>query len=308
MKVPFEDFDFYFNSPVWNQFAENICRRHNISFQTMRRAEKSEHIVFLIDDNLIIKIYKPLRNCFRREKTGLEFGRGKTSLPIPEILHEGELESYKYLVLTQQAGVSMNREAWLALKTGQQIRILSELAAGLRELHSHNAALIDFDWQEFISYQSAVTFERQKSSGVNGKILERLPEYLEENLKLLPTDNSTVFLHGDIHFGNLRFIETNGNWRISGLLDFADSLAGYYEFDFLAIGVLMIQGQDELQREFFRAYGYADSDINETLRRRLMLLTILYECSDLRRYALRLKPEAVDYTLDELERAIWNFV
>lgn len=39
-----------------------------------------------------------------------------------------------------------------------------------------------------------------------------------------------------------------------------------------------------------------------------MLLTILYECADLRRYALRLKPEAVDFTLDELERAIWAFV
>jgi hypothetical protein len=27
----------------------------------------------------------------------------------------------------------------------------------------------------------------------------------------------------------------------------------------------------------------------------------------LRRYALRLKPEAVDYSLEELERGIWSF-
>jgi hypothetical protein len=39
-----------------------------------------------------------------------------------------------------------------------------------------------------------------------------------------------------------------------------------------------------------------------------MLLTILYECSDLRKYALRLHPEAVELSLEELERAIWNFV
>ncbi|HEX8251485.1 MAG TPA: hypothetical protein VF599_25145, partial [Pyrinomonadaceae bacterium] len=87
----------------------------------------------------------------------------------------------------------------------------------------------------------------------------------------------------------------------------ADSLKGFHEYDFVAVGVLMIQGQGALQREFFRAYGYAENEINETLRRRLMLLTILYECSNLRKYALRLKPEAVDLTLDELERAIWNF-
>ena len=111
-----------------------------------------------------------------------------------------------------------------------------------------------------------------------------------------------------MHFGNLRLIEEKGSWRISGLFDFADSLRGFYEYDFVAVGVLMIQGQGELQREFFRAYGYRESEMDENLRRRLMLLTILYECADLRKYALRLKPEAVDFTLDELERSIWNFV
>ena len=66
----------------------------------------------------------------------------------------------------------------------------------------------------------------------------------------------------------------------------------------------MIQGQGDLQREFFRFFGYAESQIDETLRNRLMLLTCFYEWSDLRRYAIRLRPEAVDYSLEELEKAI----
>ena len=70
----------------------------------------------------------------------------------------------------------------------------------------------------------------------------------------------------------------------------------------------MIQGQGELQREFFGAYGYPDHSIDEVLRTRLMLMTILYETSGLKRYAARLRPEAADYSLDELERAIWNFI
>jgi hypothetical protein len=69
----------------------------------------------------------------------------------------------------------------------------------------------------------------------------------------------------------------------------------------------MIQGQGNLQREFFRAFGYSDSEINEEMRKRLMLLTMFYEWSDLRRYAIRLHPDAVEYSLLELERAIWNF-
>ena len=69
----------------------------------------------------------------------------------------------------------------------------------------------------------------------------------------------------------------------------------------------MIQGQGNLQREFFRLYGYPDSAIDEKLRKRLMLLTMFYEYSDLRRYAIRLRPEAIEYSLLELEQAIWNF-
>jgi hypothetical protein len=95
---------------------------------------------------------------------------------------------------------------------------------------------------------------------------------------------------------------------ISGLFDFADSLTGLHEYEFVAIGVLMIQGQGVLQREFFRAYGYLDSEINIELRRRMMLLTILYEHSSLRRYAERLGTGSEKLTLEELERAIWNFV
>jgi len=109
------------------------------------------------------------------------------------------------------------------------------------------------------------------------------------------------------HFGNLRFDRADDHSTISGILDFADSRRGFYEYDFLAVGVLMLQGERNLQREFFRAYGYADADLDAAMRRRLMMLTMLYETSDLRRYAMRLRPDAVDLSLDELERAIWSF-
>jgi len=302
------DYDRHFQSTIWLSAAEIICRRHSIFYQSLKRLQSCEHIVFLVDDRFVIKIYKPFRNGFRRERAAIEFVQGKTSLPVPEILFEGEIEGFCYLVLSQQKGVVMTREMWLGLETRKQVEVVSQLAAGLKELHQHNADAFDFDWAKFIERQTADAFERQKSSGVNDKVIERLPAYLKESLPLLPADFTSVFLHGDVHFGNLRLIETNRSWRISGLFDFADSLTGFHEYDFLAVGVLMIQGQGELQREFFRAYGYRENDIDANLRRRLMLLTILYECSDLRRYALRLKSEALDFSLDELERAIWSFI
>lgn len=308
MKIPqVKDFQLYFKDDLWREIVKTICRRHKISFQNLLRPENGEHIVFMVDERFVVKIYEPFGRGFEREKSALAFIQKKTSLPVSEILFEGKIEGFEYLVLTQHEGVLMTRDAWLELDESEQTGVLSQLAEGLRELHSHDARTINFDWQKFIERQAATTLERQKTNGVNSKILERLPSYLEENLKLLPKDFEPVFLHGDIHFGNLLLIERNGKWQISALFDFADSLRGFHEYDFLAIGVLMIQGQSEIQREFLLSYGYKAYEINEELRRRLMLLTILYEHSNLRKYALRLRPEAVDYTLDELEKAIWNF-
>ncbi|MDQ6788717.1 MAG: aminoglycoside phosphotransferase family protein [Acidobacteriota bacterium] len=303
-----QEFIFHFKDKFWLEAAALICRRHKIVFQVLRRSEHGENVVFLVDDSFVIKIFTPFRNGFERESEALALARGKTSLPVPEIFFAGEIENFKYFVTTQFSGDSITRDVWLALKKKDQTKILSQLANGLKELHSHAAPTKNFDWRKFVEYQANTTIERQKSSGANAEWLANLPEFLNTNLKLLPLDSAPSFMHGDVHFGNLRLAKKDGRLQISGLFDFADSLSGFYEYEFVAVGVLMIQGQGELQREFFRAYGYKEEELNENLRARLMLLTILYECSSLRKYALRLKPEAIDFTLAELERAIWNFV
>jgi aminoglycoside phosphotransferase len=306
MKLPKpEQFSLKFKDEIWREAAKEICRKHKISFSNLLRAEHGESIVFLADENFIIKIYIPTKHQIEREKLALSVA--KTSLKIPETVAFGEIENYKYLVTTQIKGEVMTRQMWLKLNKSEQVPILEQLANGLRELHTSDRSKIKFDWKKFVAHQAETCFERQKKCQVNEKVLAEIPNYLNENLKLLDKNSDEVFLHGDVHFGNLRCEKQNGNWQISGLFDFADSLKGSNEYDFLAVGVLMIQGQGDLQREFFRFYGYTDSEINENLRKRLMLLTMFYEWSDLRRYAIRLRDEALDYSLLELEKAIWNF-
>jgi aminoglycoside phosphotransferase len=305
---PVEKFEELFRDELWTGVGRRICRETGIQCHQIVLSEQGENIVLLIDEDLVVKIYKPSRRGFPREKAALEFANGKTSLPLPQIVHSGRIDDYDYLITSQIRGALMTRDTWLQLGKSEQIEILVQLASGLRELHSRNPSEIEYDWNAFLSSQIETVVDRQRAAGASPDWLDRLPDYLEYRLPLLYVKRSDVFLHGDVHFGNLRFAKTNGRLRISGIFDFSDSLRGHYEYEFVAPGVLMIQGQGDLQRAFFQAYGYSDGDIGEELRRRLMLLTILYECSSLKKYALRLKPEAVNFSLEELERAIWNFV
>lgn len=304
---PTKQFEEFFRDDLWIEAGREICCAAGVSCSRVVRSEHGENVVLLVDDSFVIKIYKPSRRGFRRETAALEFARGKSALPLPQIVASGRFEGYDYLITTQIHGNLMTRDKWLRLGKSEQDEIIAQLASGLQALHSHAPRDIDFDWDAFLTHQVETVFERQRVAGANPEWLARLPRFLEDNLPLLSASPSDAFLHGDVHFGNLRFAESNGRPQISGLFDFSDSLRGLREYEFVAPGVLMIQGQGDLQRELFRRYGYVDSDINEELRRRMMLLTVLYECSSLRRYAERLEVDPMNYSLDELERAIWDF-
>jgi hygromycin-B 7''-O-kinase len=302
------EYDRRFNDTIWIEAAARLLNEHRLDFVDLRRAERGENIVVLADDRYVVKIYTPKKRGFARERDALRFAQGKISIHIPQILAEGEIAEYQYLITDQLPGRLISRPEWLKLGTKTQIRLITKLAQQMKEMHSHDATEIDFDWPRFIENQLATVMARQRREGGNPEWLASLPGYLEKHLSLLPRNLQPAFLHGDVHFGNLLFSDNGNLLDISGLFDLADSLKGFYEYEFVAIGVLMIQGQGDLQREFFRAYGYRDDEINIDLRRRLMVLTILYEHSSLRRYAERLGQGSEKLTLEELEKAIWNFV
>jgi hygromycin-B 7''-O-kinase len=299
-----------FHDEVWEKAAAEICRRHRLPHTQLRRSAQGENIIFLVDEAFVLKIFAPFRENYQRETSALAFAHGKLSIETPELVHTGEIEGWSYLVMTKLKGLA-SREVWASICLRDRLQIVSRLGAAMKELHSHEAPLrqtaLNRDWRGFIERQARRSVERQRACGANPQWLESLPDYIAARLPLLPEDDRHVFLHGDIHAGNLLLAEDGGRWRITGLIDFGDSLCGFHEYEFVAPGVLMVQGSRELQRRMLLAYGYPEAQLDLALRARLMLLTVLYECSDLRKYALRLAPEAWHFTLDRLEAAIWTF-
>lgn len=299
-----------FNEEVWEKAAAIICRRHHISYTSLSRSPQGENIIIFVDDRLVVKIFAPFRENYLRETSALQFTKARLSIETPELICTGEIEGWSYLVMTQLAGRA-SREVWESVGLRDRLEIVTRLGVAMRELHESEAPLeqpaLNRDWNGFVERQARLSVERQRACGANPEWLESLPAYIATRLELLTANHEQVFLHGDIHAGNLLLDERNGRWHIAGLIDFGDSLCGFHEYEFVAPGVLMVQGSRELQRAMLLAYGYREAQLDLTLRARLMLLTVLYECSDLRKYALRLAPEAVHLTLDQLEAAIWTF-
>ena len=306
------DFERRLLDPSWRSVAATICVRHGLPYEALRRSPQGENVIYFVASSHVIKIYGPARDQYARERASLSFAAGsRLGVATPEVLHEGEVEGWPYLVMSRLAG-RLLREVWPALGGEERIGIVSRLGAAMRELHAHappaDEPALARDWGEFVARQVNESVERQRALGANPEWLASLPAFFESRLKLLPEKFAPALLHGDVHPGNVLVARDRaGAWRAVGLIDFGDSFNGPAEYDFVAPGVLMVQGDRELQRALLNAYGYADSELDERLRARLMLLTVLYECSDLRKYALRLAPDADRLTLAELEAAIWTF-
>lgn len=301
----------HFNANVWQQAAAVICARHHLPYTSLRRSPLGENIIFFVDTAFVVKIYAPARGQYGREVAALEFAMtARLGIETPQLLHTGELEGWPYLVMTHLAGLPM-REVWPEIQERERLEIVRQLGRAMRELHAQPAPLalaaLNRDWRGFVERQAREAVERQRACAANPEWLESLPAYISARLQLLPEKFEPVMLHGDVHPGNVLLGETGAGWRATGWFDFGDSFCGFREYEFVAPGVLMVQGRRELQRALLLAYGYEEAELDFSLRARLMLLTILYECSDLRKYALRLAPEAVRLSLAELEAAIWRF-
>src|SRR4029078_9064777 len=97
-----------------------FCRKTSIPYASPEGADQGENIVFLIDKELVLKIYTPLKNGYEREKTGLEFAPNRTSSPVPHIVADGSVEGFDYLMITCLEGKTMRRDEWLKLDKKDQ--------------------------------------------------------------------------------------------------------------------------------------------------------------------------------------------
>jgi hygromycin-B 7''-O-kinase len=93
--------------------------------------------------------------------------------------------------------------------------------------------------------------------------------------------------------------DPEGTWRLCGLIDFEPAMRGEREYEFVAVGVFLAQGDGRFLARTPAAYGYHPDQLGPDLRRRLLAWGILHRYSNLRWWMRRL-PEPYRPTLEAL--------
>ena len=101
---------------------------------------------------------------------------------------------------------------------------------------------------------------------------------------LVALDAPPVILTGEYIPENFLLSCDDGDWRLSGLIDFGDVMTGRGEYDLLGPSAFMTAGMPRRVRSLFEGFGYSGAAFDFTLKRRLMALLLLHRFSDPNRH------------------------
>jgi hygromycin-B 7''-O-kinase len=271
------------NISQWLPVALDIAHSHGLSPVRPHVFSTGTNLVVGLDARCILKIFPPmLRAQFVSERDSLMQLRGRLTVPIPDIVFEGERDQWPYLVMTRLPGV-VGAQAWPGLPEEQKERVLAhlgEIIAELQRVPAGDLLGIEPGWEAFMRGQIQGCRIRHERLGLPQKFLHGLDDLLRDAVELIPMNAPPVILTGEFIPENFLLCCQDGDWRISGLIDFGDVLTGWGEYDLLGPSAFMTAGRRGRVRRLFEGFGYSKADVDFTCKRRLMALLLLHRASD----------------------------
>src|SRR4051794_6412529 len=107
----------------WLPVVSDIANGHGLKPAAPHVFTTGTNLVIGLGDELILKIFPPIhRDQFVSERASLTQLQGRLSIPIPELLFEGERDGWPYLVITRLHG-TVGSDVWPMLPEDQKERV-----------------------------------------------------------------------------------------------------------------------------------------------------------------------------------------
>lgn len=303
-----EDFERWRStSDRWLPIVIEIAQRANVDAVSPTSFKTGTNLVVDLNGAAILKIFPPIyAKQFAVERIALRQLDGRLSVPIPQILAEGEDNGWSWLIITKLPG-TVGSEVWPVLSEQERIAILGDIGRTIAEVQAVDPGeLLEMQpaWPDFIKRQAEGCIERHGRQGLEASLLADLPTLLHAAPSVLPADVEPVILTGEWIPENLLLTETSTGWKLAAVIDFGDVMTGWREYDLLGPSTFMCAGVPDRLQAFLEGYGVTAEDYDDAMRRRLTTLMMLHGASDMRGIAIPNWQSSVR-TLEDLENLIW---
>jgi hygromycin-B 7''-O-kinase len=303
-----EYFELWKRSDVWEEVKRAICRVEGLDPAGFSRQIDGggSHIVWLDAPRAVIKLHCPFYPDAPVEQAVLRLMEGRLSVETPRLIGHGIMENWPYTVSTFVPGKSM-RDVWPTLDHASRARVSRQLGALVREWHDVPAGrdiIKSAAWQGFIRERVANAVKLQ-STGLSEALARQIPAYLAGVDRSFTHPDLSVLLHTDFRRVHLKMSDAGGDWRISGLIDFGDSMFGHREYDFLKAMHAVWPPDREVLHAFLDGYGESGIARSREGSERMMRWALLHFDTPISAYFSPEMDVANVKTLSELSARIW---
>jgi hygromycin-B 7''-O-kinase len=279
--------------------VEQLCRRLGVDVPGLTRFAAGSRPVYAASD-LVLKLFPPTDLDGGRVEVGvLAAVQGKLPIPTPWVHATGEHDGWGYVLMSRLPGVALDT-VWARVSTRDRDGLAVQLGETIAVLHQLPPPEIPgwwpADWPGFVARQRADCVGEQRSLGLPEPWAAQLAGFLDA--VALPS-RPPVLLHTEVMSQHLLVTESAGGWGLSGLIDFEPAMRGDREYEFVAVGVFVAEGDARFLTRTLTAYGYGRDQLGPELRRRLLAWGILHRYSHLAGWLRRL-PEPAGPTLGAL--------
>ena len=271
------------------------------------------HVAALVGDVYFVKLHYEDwfgEDSFQteREAYGMLADEG---LAVPDFVAEGALYDegwrWPFLVMSAMHGRSL-RELGDALDASDRERLATWLGGAVKALHGvpiRDGERISRDvYIDMIQNRMGRAHRDHEQWGSLGRpLVDQIRDYLWKANDLIdPEREKPVFLHGDLHEGNVFVDGEPGSFEPQGIVDFNDAYEGDPHYDLVAIHAKTFRGDKALLKRFLEGYGWGE--LGRKWTRRMMALTLAHDYDMVQPLADRI-PDDVG-SLDDLGKLLWD--
>jgi len=280
---------------------DRLCQRLGLDAARLARYAAGSCPVYAAGD-LVLKLFPPVATWprWQMEPEVLAAVQGKLPIPTPQVHSAGEHDGWGYVLMSRLPGVPLDT-VWGQVPAVGRDRLAGQLGETIAALHQLPPPTIrdwwPADWGAFVARQRAQAVSEQRALGLPPAWADQIPGFLDA---VALRSGTPVLLHTEVMRQHLLVTESPGGaWELSGLIDFEPAMRGEREYEFVAVGVFVAEGDARFLARTLTAYGYHHDQLGPDLRRRLLAWGILHRYSNLRWWMQRL-PEPAQPTLDVL--------
>lgn len=254
--------------------ARQIMASLKIESKEIHRKIEGSSLLFRVDDNWL-KLTPPFWiDAIETEKKLLNHFYKKLSLQIPQIIHEGEFQGWKFILLSHVDGssfVEIHKE-FDNLDRDRMVEDLSQLMQEVVQVPPIQLNRAFGDWRNFAKKRiHDMSFHKEK--GISDFWIDQISNLLiEVGPAILSLDDYRI-IHADLNHEHILFQKSNC-WHMSGLIDFADGMLAPKEVELILPFLVFFRSDKERQRKLLAQIGIDTKTYKVPFSRLMMGLTL----------------------------------